>query len=175
MRGFTPATDTQHSSAQPFSVPLKFPQDGWSDLLHGARAARLLRTFRMTSAFSDSSRRWSSELSWRHTSRNLSASSFAQTKRARFSSQKRRHTPSTLVKYTRTSSRRYWGSRQRKGLPGLSLRLRHPGKGDARQQRAQKWSVAHADNHAQGSQSLWRVAAGCYNLVRKVRSAPCSL
>mmetsp|Transcript_10448 Transcript_10448/g.28560 ORF Transcript_10448/g.28560 Transcript_10448/m.28560 type:complete len:216 (-) Transcript_10448:528-1175(-) len=80
----------------------------------------LTTPLRMTSAFSDSSLRWSSELSWRHTSRNLRASSLAQTRRARFSSQNRRQTPSTLVRYTRTSSRRYCGSKQRKGFPGLS-------------------------------------------------------
>mmetsp|Transcript_23473 Transcript_23473/g.58159 ORF Transcript_23473/g.58159 Transcript_23473/m.58159 type:complete len:284 (+) Transcript_23473:1497-2348(+) len=41
-------------------------------------------------------------------------------KPSRFSSMNRRQMPSTLVRYTRTSSRRYWLSRHRKGRAGFS-------------------------------------------------------
>lgn len=48
----------------------------------------------------------------------LSSRIFA--KPSRFSSRNRRQMPSTLVRYTRTSSRRYWLSKQRNGRAGFS-------------------------------------------------------
>lgn len=53
-------------------------------------------------------------------SAHRSASSRVRNKASRFSSRKRRQMPSTFVRYTRTSSRRYWGSRHRNGRAGFS-------------------------------------------------------
>lgn len=78
-------------------------------------------TLSTISPFSVRTLRCCSLLSVLQNSLNLAVSSLTHTRRARLSSQKRRHTPSTLLRYTRTSSRRYWGSRHRKGLLGLSL------------------------------------------------------
>eukprot|EP00959_Pyramimonas_sp_CCMP1952_P275227 5753201-Pyramimonas_sp.AAC.1 len=55
--------------------------------------------------------------------RNDAGSSRSWERRSRFSSTNRRQMPSTLVRYTRTSSLRYWLSRQRNGLWGFSLQV----------------------------------------------------
>mmetsp|Transcript_78822 Transcript_78822/g.190949 ORF Transcript_78822/g.190949 Transcript_78822/m.190949 type:complete len:291 (-) Transcript_78822:350-1222(-) len=51
---------------------------------------------------------------------HLFASSRTLARPSRFSSKNRRQIPSTLVRYTRTSSRRYCGSRHRNGRAGFS-------------------------------------------------------
>lgn len=82
----------------------------------------LQHTLRIPSPFSVVCLRCFSAGKLSHHALKAGASSFNHASLARFSSQNLRQMLSTLVRYTRTSSRRYWGSKHRNGRPGLSLR-----------------------------------------------------